>query len=419
MSVTSLRQKLEKAGLVQTSPEFDLSDKDLTPHQETVLTDLVNTLNSGSNLVALVGAGGVGKTHCAFTLPANYFTATTNTAAGVLQRKLEDAGIYKGASTIHKLLGLRVNYFQGNAYLKAAPKNNLESNLGVVVVDEASMIDKELLRFIIKNAEAGTKYIFIGDPLQLPPVKHSKSPVLSEPVIPVFELREIVRQAKGNPIIDTATNLRDAIENGYLGKIKLNSAVVRVNEEEARNLMFDWFVDNNEDALICAYTNKVVDAYNKEIKLKKFGSEDLFIGEKIIINSAVFDLNNRTKMISTDTVATIRDLKPVKYEGLEGLAISTEEDFTVFRANSSYAENQLKREFKNSKDWKSFYAIQEVCADVRSGYARTTHKAQGSSVDYVLLDLDDIYTAKSDNIKNRLIYVAISRARKGVFVLKR
>ncbi len=55
-------------------------------------------------------------------------------------------------------------------------------------------------------------------------------------------------------------------------------------------------------------------------------------------------------------------------------------------------------------------------ADLRPGYASTVHKAQGASVDDVYIDLSDVGTNGNSEEVARLLYVAISRARKNVYL---
>ena len=66
---------------------------------------------------------------------------------------------------------------------------------------------------------ADSKVMFIGDPAQLPPVRESLSPALSEQWLQAhyhlrcasFELTDIQRQARGSSILEKATAIRNAI----------------------------------------------------------------------------------------------------------------------------------------------------------------------------------------------------------------
>jgi len=53
------------------------------------------------------------------------------------------------------------------------------------------------------------------------------------------------------------------------------------------------------------------------------------------------------------------------------------------------------------------------------GYASTVHKAQGGTVNVVVIDLDDISSFPGDPVfKRKLVYTALSRASKAAIVMK-
>jgi ATP-dependent exoDNAse (exonuclease V) alpha subunit len=107
----------------------------------------------------------------------------------------------------------------------------IQSNIEkVYIVDEASMVadipDKsgsfarygsgELLNDLLKYDVNG-KFIFVGDPCQLPPINQNFSPALSPEYlkqkyrinVEEFELTEIVRQSNNNGIIEASLKLRN------------------------------------------------------------------------------------------------------------------------------------------------------------------------------------------------------------------
>ncbi|WP_411053685.1 AAA family ATPase, partial [Tritonibacter sp. SIMBA_163] len=54
-------------------------------------------------------------------------------------------------------------------------------NYDVVILDEASMIVSEVLELLINQITLFTaKFLFLGDPAQLPPVNETQSPVFSQ-----------------------------------------------------------------------------------------------------------------------------------------------------------------------------------------------------------------------------------------------
>ena len=83
------------------------------------------------------------------------------------------------------------------------------------------------------------------------------------------------------------------------------------------------------------------------------------------------------------------------------------------KANDIPFGNPLK---KNT--WRSFYGVQRTFAQVKYNYAITAHKSQGSTYDNCLvLDWDIAYNRRIEE-RNRIRYVAITRARNLVCIQK-
>ena len=82
-------------------------------------------------------------------------------------------------------------------------------------------------------------------------------------------------------------------------------------------------------------------------------------------------------------------------------------------ANSKEIQNDPKRK---KELWEEYFNIKDTWLDLRSQYASTVHKAQGSSYDKVFIDLDDIGRCNIASDVARMLYVAISRAKKKVIL---
>lgn len=76
---------------------------------------------------------------------------------------------------------------------------------GVLIIDEASMVDQEMLSIACEVFET---IVLVGDPGQLPPVEGT--PALGD--VDHFMLREIHRQAQDSPIIQLAYAARDGLQ---------------------------------------------------------------------------------------------------------------------------------------------------------------------------------------------------------------
>ena len=139
----------------------------------------------------------------------SYLLATpTNKACGVLAQITQ-----RDTITLHKLLSLKptINIleldfkdlkFSSNSFSSGIPSD------GVLIVDECSMINKELFKFIIDKCEhQNSRILFLGDSLQLYPVKEA---TLSQPFLQGHQvvLTKIFRQKGDNPILDVLSELR-------------------------------------------------------------------------------------------------------------------------------------------------------------------------------------------------------------------
>ena len=72
--------------------------------------------------------------------------------------------------------------------------------------------------------------------------------------------------------------------------------------------------------------------------------------------------------------------------------------------------------FSSCKAWEKFFKIKNGYPDLRSVSASTTHKAQGSTYDSVIVDLADIGKSTNKEQTARLQYVALSRPRSRLYI---
>ena len=106
------------------------------------------------------------------------------------------------ASTIHRLL--EVDYTGGVVSFIHNDKNLLKCD--VVILDEMSMVDLELMASLLRAMRPGCRLVMVGDPDQLPSVGAGNvlGDLLRSGVIPAVSLTEIFRQAEKSAIIRNA-----------------------------------------------------------------------------------------------------------------------------------------------------------------------------------------------------------------------
>lgn len=190
------------------------------------------------------------------------YVAYTGKAAQVLKQK----GC-PNPFTAHKLLYKAKP--MPNGTFKFEPKPALDEGLKVIIVDEVSMLPKEMwLRLLSHRIHV----IACGDPFQLPPIdKDSDNHVLDNPHI---FLDEIMRQAYDSEIIRFSMWIR---EGKPINEFPASGQqVMFVKPSQIVTGMYDW-----ADQILCA-TNAKRNAINMNMRqIKGFGPEPA-VGDKII-----------------------------------------------------------------------------------------------------------------------------------------
>lgn len=190
------------------------------------------------------------------------YVAYTGKAAQVLKQK----GC-PNPFTAHKLLYKAKP--MPNGTFKFEPKPALDEGLEVIIVDEVSMLPKEMwLRLLSHRIHV----IACGDPFQLPPIdKDSDNHVLDNPHI---FLDEIMRQAYDSEIIRFSMWIR---EGKPINEFPASGQqVMFVKPSQIVTGMYDW-----ADQILCA-TNAKRNAINMNMRqIKGFGPEPA-VGDKII-----------------------------------------------------------------------------------------------------------------------------------------
>lgn len=242
----------------------------LTAKQEQGLKIAVQRYKDHEAYTCISGYAGTGKsTLIKFIIAALglepeqvCYVAYTGKAAQVLKQK----GC-PNPFTAHKLLYKAKP--MPNGTFKFEPKPSLDDGLEVIIVDEVSMLPKEMwLRLLSHRIHV----IACGDPFQLPPIdKDSDNHVLDHPHI---FLDEIMRQAYDSEIIRFSMWIR---EGKPITEFPASGQqVMFVKPSQIVTGMYDW-----ADQILCA-TNAKRNAINVNMRqIKGFGPEPA-VGDKII-----------------------------------------------------------------------------------------------------------------------------------------
>jgi exodeoxyribonuclease V alpha subunit len=160
-----------------------------------------------SGVLLLTGGPGTGKTTIVNGILSLFsqmglkclLAAPTGRAA---KRLTEVTG--QDASTIHRLLEAGIDQNTGLMFFAKDEDNPLKAD--VVIVDEMSMVDIQLLHCLLQAIPRGKRLILVGDPDQLPPVGpgYPFSDCLRSQELPTVRLTEIFRQAQESLIVMNA-----------------------------------------------------------------------------------------------------------------------------------------------------------------------------------------------------------------------
>jgi len=325
-------------------------------------------------------------------------------------------------------------------------------NTKIIIVDESSMVGKDLLKDLYNFIE-GKKIIFIGDPAQIPPVNEYDTPVfedfLSKPEC-IVKLTEIVRQEKGNPILGLSRNLdrvyqRQPLIIGDTGYSYSNDM------EYIIGLLLSGY-DIPDKVKFISFENKYVDMMNLRIRDRIYSNPDkVEKGEILVLNSIQentekkYYINYELEVLTLevvegdfyyhygyqDSVSKMdnrqsptnkkSDLFRLKYYLVNGdikIIHEDSEDYFKRKLDSIITEinytkknfNKITEAYNNGTFWWSYYRLKNKFTDIKYNHALTIHKSQGSTYRTVIIHLSSLSKAGDKELQKRLLYTAITRA---------
>jgi len=359
--------------------------------------------------------------------------APTHKALSVLTKMV---GLGVRAMTLQSYLGLVVERFGVKEKLVKGWKYGENPKLDeVLIVDEASMVNSEVMEFILDTAATFfLTVIFVGDPAQLPPVKEQGSPAFTHN-FDSFCLTEIKRQAKDNPIIELASVIRKCDD---VRKINFNELAAKYDGSEhiffrkadnGKNNLHDFFSRHPliGDAVAIAWRNDRVNYANNQARCVYFNTPAPYSeGDLLILNEPVAGSDKtRNNFKNADTVRIVSEPQEKYYDGhaCYGFRI---ENHNCQRCNiltlhdpieeAAYKSKlgKLQSKYRKTRDRKiskQFWALKDAFTSVSYGYSFTTHKAQGSTFKHVAVAVSDLLEMiGSDDDRRRLLYTAVTRA---------
>ena len=427
----------------------------LTDEQKRVYSHLLGFLHDPNKQAIIIdGSGGVGKSFMVNYICNNLIedykcscqisgknpeyrfiipTATTNKACESLSQYLKTT-----VQTIHNYLGLVVfdDYETGETSVVPSRSYRTRHN-EVILIDEASMINNATFEYIKKallKEDCNCKVIYVGDKYQLPPIKEDISQVYLQGY-EELSLTKLLR-ASNQELININKAAKQLVIDGTEIPVKEGLNVHFLNDTTAPKYIINNFKNPDHNNLICCYTNKSVIAYNNYCKQIRGITIPYVKGEHYVCNnvvhmsdsnrenlSVIFHVEDECKITDIDfnpQQVKVYDKKTIEAYRAEIENLSCGSKFVVYLPtdiNKHLEQIKLikKQAMQDKELWRVYYAMKNFFPDMRPRDAKTIHKAQGSSVEDVFIDLNDLSHCYDKNVTRRLLYVAISRARKNVY----
>ena len=419
----------------------------LTTDQQKIANDIFKIMIEGKhNSIILSGPAGTGKTYLVHHILTEVLdkykktckllglkprfnheyrdpfiiTATTNKAVSVLKQSV--LNIVDNVTTIESALGLVVSgdMDKGKYTLKPNPRKGLTTyDDQIIIIDEASMIDKELYMYIEKCCE-NCFIIYVGDDCQLPAVRGGICPTVFTLGLPEFKLTTLVRQANNTDLIRISNIMRNTVYTKQFQKIKQNKSIHWYPDPKDQEAILKS-ITMRDPVKILTYTNKKSIQYNDYILKNLYGDQYLLVPHETYIT------NNFVKLGKNQTIPAESEIKinqiceteefPFEDATCKFIRFSAYtsigEKYLLTPEDPAYFLNWLKYIAKY-KDWPSYFYYKESIVDLRGQYSCTIHKSQGSTFNTVIIDADDFKYCTNPEIAARLLYVAVSRAQEKI-----
>ena len=443
--------------------------------------------DSSSQIFILKGYAGTGKTTLIDTI-ATYLTnerchfqlmAPTGRAAKVLRSKVSSQPAATIHRTIYSFSHLKVNKEEDSVrFIYPLHDNELHA---LCIVDEASMVSSrksvgELFQFgtgvlledLLTYADLlhGGKIIFVGDPMQLPPVGDNESNALNETYlselgfrVATYELTEIIRQDKESCILKNSMTLRNLYKQEEHNELVFERSEGEVMDMSVTDVAHSYCETDKDSSAVICYSNHQASAYNKAIRHILYpDAQHVVPGDRLMVVQNCYD--DQIELLNGDLLTvvdvdqdtttqtapiwkviagekkqvkislTFRRITCLTADGIyidrymvDSLLENKEPNLTVDEVRALFVNTVIRcREQYPQLNPNSDEFFSHLVADkyfnalhVKYGYAFTCHKSQGGEWDTVYVDFLKRTGLDKDSLRWK--YTAITRARKQLWCI--
>lgn len=352
--------------------------------------------------MCLTGGPGTGKT-TTINLILDYFesrgleillAAPTGRAA---KRMCEATG--REAKTIHRMLGIA--HEERGMQFEHNEDNPLDCDL--VVIDETSMIDLELLHSLLLAVPHESRVILVGDQNQLPSVGAGNvlADIIASGVCPVVRLTKIYRQSGDSEIITNAHR----ILNGQFPSLSNKDFFFKQCEdpEKIKELLIHYVADS-----LPGYTGESDIQVLSPLKGRTLGTNNLNLALQERLNP---DGEEACGFRVGDKVIQLKNNydKEVKYPKYTSMGVFNGDMGRVSKIDR--VDEYIYVTFEDGGTVQ--YEFKDL-SELSLAYALTVHKSQGSEYPVVVIPIYDYVPML---MTMNLIYTAVTRAKKCILLI--
>lgn len=374
-----------------------------------------------NNVCVITGKAGVGKSNSVKPIArfcaANNLLIAQTALSGRAASNLSEVTNIEG-KTIHRLL-------EYNPKIGFQRNKEFQLEESVIIVDEMSMNDNELLYQLLQAISNGCKVIMLGDIAQLPSLGVGSvfKDLIETQVVPCYRLTKIHRQAQKSAIITESikvSNGQQIIGNSEISEIRgelKDLKIVAYKDAdlsrvkfltEYRTLLRSGISSNDIIGVVPMKLRGAMSSFALNNDVQKFVNPDehlpsiklaadkdkyytIRLGDRVINRKNHYDTITRA-VYERYGFDKDNPVEPI-YNGNLGFVTDIQENYIVV-------------DFKQQGEIVIPKAYWE---DVLLGYVVTTHSFQGSQSPYVVVGLDmSAYMLLS----REMLYTALTRSKK-------
>lgn len=374
-----------------------------------------------NNVCVITGKAGVGKSNSVKPIArfcaANNLPIAQTALSGRAASNLSEVTNIEG-KTIHRLL-------EYNPKIGFQRNKEFQLEESVIIVDEMSMNDNELLYQLLQAISNGCKVIMLGDIAQLPSLGVGSvfKDLIETQVVPCYRLTKIHRQAQKSAIITESikvSNGQQIIGNSEIsevrGELKDLKIVTYKDADlsrvkfltEYRTLLRSGVSSNDIIGVVPMKLRGAMSSFSLNNDVQKFVNPDehlpsiklaadkdkyytIRLGDRVINRKNHYDTITRA-IYERYGFDKDNPVEPI-YNGNLGFVTDIQENYIIV----------------NFKQQGEIVIPKAYWEDVLLGYVVTTHSFQGSQSPYVVVGLDmSAYMLLS----REMLYTALTRSKK-------